>query len=125
MAISLWRDHGSPGAAALGETFLNVLPDAYLTMAVLGVPVFLLAGQIGGWIAYLFMGAVAVWFVEPAYLIFVGLTGGALTLADVPWVFITIMSDELSHWAGSLLLPAVFGPVWLRPGALDRAGGRP
>jgi hypothetical protein len=110
-AISLWRDRGDPGVAALGETFLNVLPDAYLTMAILGVPVFLLASQVGGWIAYLFMGAVAVWFVEPVYLLFVGLNGGALRLADVPWVLIKIVSDDLSHWLGSLLVPAVFGAV--------------
>src|ERR1700760_937293 len=101
-AISLWRDNGSPGVAALGATFLNVLPDAYLTMLLLGLPVFLLASQIGGWIAYLFMGAVALWFVEPVYLIFVGLTGGALTFSELPWVFITIVSDELSNWLGSL-----------------------
>ena len=36
-AISLWHDQGSPGIAALGETVLNVLPDAYLTMLLLGL----------------------------------------------------------------------------------------
>ena len=110
-AISLWRDHGSLGVVALGETFLNVLPDAYLTMALVGVPVFLLASQIGGLIAYLFIGAVAVWLVEPVYITFIGLTGHALAFSELPWAFVTIVSDELSNWVGSLLVPAVFGAV--------------
>jgi hypothetical protein len=110
-AVSLWRDHGGPGVAALAETFLNVLPDAYLTMLLLGLPVFLLARQIGGWFAHLFMGAVAVWLVEPVYITFVGLTGHVYSFSQSPWMFITIVSDEVSNWLGSLVVPAFFGAV--------------
>jgi hypothetical protein len=110
-AVSLWRDHGSPGVAALAETFLNVLPGAYLTMLLLGLPVFLLASQIGGLFAYLFMGAAAIWLVEPVYITFIGLTGHAFTFSQSPWMFITIVSDEFSNWLGSLVVPAVFGAV--------------
>lgn len=110
-AIFLWRDQGSLGVAGLGETFFNVLPDAYLTMLLLGLPVFLLASQIGGWFAYLFMGAVAIWIVEPVYIVFIGVTGHALTFSALPSAFIAIVSDEFSNWLGSLLVPAVFGAV--------------
>jgi len=110
-AISLWRDRGGQGVAALGETFLNVLPDAYLTMLLLGLPVFLLARRIGGWFAHLFMGAAAVWLVEPVYITFIGLTGHALTISALPWAFVAVVSDELSNWLGSLVVPAIFGAV--------------
>ena len=37
-AISQWRDHAVLGVAALSGTFLNVLPGAYLAMALVGLP---------------------------------------------------------------------------------------
>ena len=108
-AVSLWRDHGDPGVAALGGTFLNLLPDAYLTMAVVGVPVFLLAERMGGWIVYLLMGVPAVWFIEIAYLTFVALSDGRLAFSDLPSVFLVVMVDAGAHWLGSLLVPAILG----------------
>jgi hypothetical protein len=110
-AISIWHDHGSPGVVALGETFLNLLPDAYLTMAVVGVPVFLLAGRMGGWIAHLVMGVLAVWLVELLYLTVMGLSDGGLPLSDTASVFAVVAADTASHWLGSLLVPALFGVV--------------
>jgi len=110
-AISLWRDHGSLGVAALGGTFLNLLPDAYLTMAVIGVPIFLLAGRMGGWIAHLIMGVFAVWLVELLYLTLIGLSDGGLPFSDLPSVFVVVVADVASHWLGSLLVPALFGAV--------------
>jgi hypothetical protein len=110
-AVSLWRDHGSPGVAALGGTFLNVLPDAYLMMAVIGVPVFLLAGRMGGWIAHLVMGVLAVWFVELLYLTLMSLSDGGLPFSDLPSVFAVVAADAASHWPGSVLAPALFGAV--------------
>jgi hypothetical protein len=110
-ATSLWREHADGGIAALGETFLNVLPGAYLTMAVVGVPAFLLAGRMGGGIAHLIVGMLAVWLVEFGYLTLVGLSDGGLPFSDLPSVFAVVAADAASHWLGSLLLPAVYGAV--------------
>ena len=110
-AISLWRGHESLGVAALGGTFLNLLPDAYLTMAVIGVPVFLLAGRLGGWIAHLIMGVLAVWLVELVYLTVMGLSGGGLPFSDLPSVFVVVAADAALHWQGSFLVPALFGAI--------------
>lgn len=108
-AFSLWRDHGSPGMATLGGTFLSVLPGAYLTMAVVGVPAFLLARRIGGWIAHLFMGVLAVWLVELLYLTLVSLSESGLSFSDLPSVFAVVVADAASHGIASLLLPALYG----------------
>jgi len=108
-AISLWRDHAGAGIAALAGTFLNVLPGAYLTMAVVGVPAFLLAGRLGGWIAHIVTGILAVWFVELGYLTLLSLSDGGLPFSDLPSVFAVVAADAASHWLGSLLVPALFG----------------
>ena len=110
-AISLWRDHAGLGVAALGGTFLNLLPGAYLAMAVIGLPAFLLAGRLGGWIAHLIIGIVAVWLVEFGYLTLAGLSDGGLPFSDLPSVFAVIAVDAATHWLSSLLLPAFFGAL--------------
>jgi hypothetical protein len=110
-AASLWWDHGSLGIAALGAIFLNVLPGAYLTMAVIGVPVFLLAGRMGGWLAHVIAGILAVWLVEFAYLTLLSQSEGGLAFLELPSVFAVVATDAASHWLGSLLLPAVYGAV--------------
>jgi hypothetical protein len=110
-AFSLWRDHGGQGIAALGETVVGVLPGAYLAMAVVGLPVFLLAGRMGGWIAHLVMGIFAVWAVELSYLSLMGLLGGGLPAAKLPSVFAVVVADAVTHAIGSLLLPAIFGAL--------------
>lgn len=110
-AVALWRDHDSRDVAALASTFLGVLPGAYLTMAVVGLPVFLLAGRMGGMIAHLLMGVFAVWLVEILYLTVVGLSDGGLSFQDLPSVFAVVVADAVSHWLGSLVLPAVYGAI--------------
>jgi hypothetical protein len=110
-AISLWHDYGGPGIAGFGKTFLSVLPSAYLTMAVIGVPVFLLAGRMGGWIAHLLMGVLAVWLVELLYLTLLSLSESGLPFSYLLPVFALVVTDAAAHWLGSLLLPALFGAI--------------
>jgi len=110
-AISQWRDHAGASIVALAGTFLNVLPGAYLTMVVVGVPAFLLARRMGGWITHMFMGVLAVWVVEFLYLTLVSLNESGLRFANLPSVFAVVVADAASHWLGSLLLPAIFGAL--------------
>ncbi len=110
-AFSLWQDDTGRGVAALGGTFLNLLPGAYLTMVVVGLPTFLLAGRMGGRVAHLVLGVLAVWLVELGYLTLVGLSDGGLSFSDLPSVFAVVAADAASHWLGSLLVPALFGAL--------------
>jgi len=110
-AVSLWRDHGSHGIADLGETFVSVLPDAYLTMVVVGLPVFLLAGRMGGWLVHIVMGILAVWLAEILFLTLMGWSEGGLPFSRLPSVFAVTAVYAASHWLTSLVVPAVFGAV--------------
>jgi hypothetical protein len=111
-AISLWRDHDSVGGAAtLGGTFLNVLPRAYLAMAIVGLPAFFLARRLGGWIAHIVIGILAVWLVEILFLTLMGWSEGGLPYSKLPSALADTLVYTGSYWLEALLVPALLGSV--------------
>ena len=111
-AILLWRDHdGVGGVATLGGTYLNVLPRAYLTMVIVGLPAFILARRLGGWIAHTVMGILAVWFVEILFLTLMGWAEGGLPYSKLPLAFADTLVFAGSYWPEALLMPALLGSV--------------
>jgi hypothetical protein len=110
-AVSLSWDHGSLDIAELGGTFLNLLPRAYLVMLIMGLPAFLLAGRLGGWIAHVVLGILAVWLVEILFLTLMGWTEGGLPSSKLLSVFVVTVVYAASHWREALLVPAFFGLV--------------